>query len=392
MVFEILQRFNILTRPPLKKSSIFPLKLEIKKEIIYDTRALTEADLDQVSSHDFDPTLSNQQKSFYLYLRGRILNIFDSYHPFAEANLCKSVKLEPKFCEAWIELGECFWKKGDLDGAENCFKWVLDLEPSKKALISMAMIKRRQKSGNQLLTKDDEHLNESIQLCKKALALDIKYSPAWVGIGASYMAIYFKLTRNPSDLKKALAAFDQADINSSNDPDLYYSRAIIHQYLEEYEKSIKDYSLAASLDTDLAQTCYSAIEATKMFVSAFKKELEAKKSLNPTNLFYSTFKEKKSHLPLRLVILGQVERPQDPIKSSFIAMDTVGNVGGLTLCNVRNGLVQKSDMLEISNAAIVEKEHYKIVRVDDPRQIKLNGSKINDTDILWIEMRVESQH
>ncbi|KAJ3273843.1 hypothetical protein HDV01_003821 [Terramyces sp. JEL0728] len=320
MAFEILQRFNTLTRPPLKKSSTIPANLEIKKEVQYDISSLAELDLDLVSSHDFDPTLSNKQKSFYLYLRGRLLNIFDLYHPYAEENLCRSVKLEPKFCDAWVELGECYWKKGDLDAAENCFNWVLDLEPSKKALISMAMIKRRQQS-------DDVHLNESIRLCKKALALDITYSPAWVGVGASYMAIYFKLTRNPSDLKKALAAFDQADNNNSNDPDLYYSRAIIFQYLEEYEKAIRDYHVAASLDTDLASACHKSADATKQFVARFISQIHSKAGLTEAQLninkskvkvdklTFSTLKEKKSHSSLRLLILGQVHRPHDHIKS-----------------------------------------------------------------------------
>lgn len=109
---------------------------------------ITESDLREISVHNFDPTLSSQQKAYYYYLRGRLFNVFDGYNQSAEDNLCKAVKLNPRFVQAWKELGECFWKKGDLDASENCFRWILDLDNSKLfALARLAMVTRRKQCG-----------------------------------------------------------------------------------------------------------------------------------------------------------------------------------------------------------------------------------------------------
>ncbi len=64
-----------------------------------------------LSNHNFDPTLSNEQKAFYHYLRGHLYNIFDYYHYLAEKNLSTAIKLDPNLSEAWSELAECYLKK-----------------------------------------------------------------------------------------------------------------------------------------------------------------------------------------------------------------------------------------------------------------------------------------
>lgn len=109
---------------------------------------MTEADLLEMSTHNFDPTLSNQQKAFYHYLRGKVFNIFPMYNAAAEENLSRSVKLDPRLLEAWKELGECFWKKGDVEGAENCFMWILDYidENHVVAMSLLAMVQRKKMS------------------------------------------------------------------------------------------------------------------------------------------------------------------------------------------------------------------------------------------------------
>ena len=37
----------------------------------------------------------------------------------------KAVKLEPNLVDAWIKLGECYWKRGDVDTAKTCFEGAL---------------------------------------------------------------------------------------------------------------------------------------------------------------------------------------------------------------------------------------------------------------------------
>ena len=59
-------------------------------------------------------------------LRGKVLNVLPSYEAQAEELLSKAVKLEPKMAEAWLHLGETYWKKKDVEGAKNCFLGALN--------------------------------------------------------------------------------------------------------------------------------------------------------------------------------------------------------------------------------------------------------------------------
>jgi Flp pilus assembly protein TadD len=43
----------------------------------------------------------------------------------AEEALKKAAKLNPALDGAWNCLGQLFWKKGNLDGAKNCYQSVL---------------------------------------------------------------------------------------------------------------------------------------------------------------------------------------------------------------------------------------------------------------------------
>jgi tetratricopeptide (TPR) repeat protein len=43
----------------------------------------------------------------------------------AEDLLSRAVKLDPELVEAWNELGECYWKKDDIEEAKNCFSGAL---------------------------------------------------------------------------------------------------------------------------------------------------------------------------------------------------------------------------------------------------------------------------
>jgi tetratricopeptide (TPR) repeat protein len=115
--------------------------------MVDEQKMVGEEDLYEISTHNFDHTLSNHQKAQYHFLRGRLLNIFDSYNVRSEENLIVSVKLNPRNFLAWTELGECYWKKGDLKAAEECFKWILGIEKDKQALTNLAMIKRRANKG-----------------------------------------------------------------------------------------------------------------------------------------------------------------------------------------------------------------------------------------------------
>lgn len=68
---------------------------------------------------------SVQGKAQVLMLTGKALNVTPDYSPRAEELLSKAVKLEPKLVEAWNQLGEVYWKKGDIAAAHTCFSGAL---------------------------------------------------------------------------------------------------------------------------------------------------------------------------------------------------------------------------------------------------------------------------
>ena len=113
-----------------------------------------------------------------------------------------------------------------------------------------------------------------------------------VGIGISYLKLFFNHTRNTKHLLQSLAAYDRAD-GSSNNPDLYQNRAIIHQYREHYEASIKDYRKASELDVELKPFCDACIQNIQKFVHhAYQMLLEGVNLIHVEKKrfsFYSSF-------------------------------------------------------------------------------------------------------
>ena len=54
------------------------------------------------------------------------MNVTTDHSPESESLLSKAVKLEPSFVEAWNELGECYWKRAQVENAQNCFEGALN--------------------------------------------------------------------------------------------------------------------------------------------------------------------------------------------------------------------------------------------------------------------------
>lgn len=76
----------------------------------------TLSKFDEYNGYEIDGSRAN-----YYYLKGKALNAVDRYSQQAEELLSKAVKLDPKLIDAWNELGDCYWKKNDIQQAKNCF-------------------------------------------------------------------------------------------------------------------------------------------------------------------------------------------------------------------------------------------------------------------------------
>jgi tetratricopeptide (TPR) repeat protein len=105
-----------------------------------------------------------------------LLNALPDFNQQAEADLQKACKLDPENTDSWNNLGECFWKRGDLDSAKMCFDQGLRAQRNGAGLLHMAMAERTNFVGND---KFHVQIEKSIMLCKEAIDLKMDDPAAW---------------------------------------------------------------------------------------------------------------------------------------------------------------------------------------------------------------------
>ncbi|XP_026939572.1 tetratricopeptide repeat protein 5 isoform X3 [Sagmatias obliquidens] len=192
---------------------------------------------------------SVQGKAQVLMLTGKALNVTPNYSPKAEELLSKAVKLEPKLVEAWNQLGEVYWKKGDVAAAHTCFSGALTHCKNKVSLQNLSMVLRqlRTDSGDE----HSRHVMDSVRQAKLAVQMDILDGRSWYILGNAYLSLYFNTGQNPKISQQALSAYAQAekvDRTASSNPDLHLNRATLHKYEENYGEALEGFSRAAALD------------------------------------------------------------------------------------------------------------------------------------------------
>ncbi|XP_001502591.3 tetratricopeptide repeat protein 5 isoform X1 [Equus przewalskii] len=192
---------------------------------------------------------SVQGKAQILMLTGKALNVTPDYSPKAEELLSKAVKLEPNLVEAWNQLGEVYWKKGDVAAAHTCFSGALTHCKNKVSLQNLSMVLRqlRTDAGDE----HSRHVMDSVRQAKLAVQMDIHDGRSWYILGNAYLSLYFNTGQNPKISQQALSAYAQAekvDRTASSNPDLHLNRATLHKYEENYGEALEGFSRAAALD------------------------------------------------------------------------------------------------------------------------------------------------
>ncbi|KAG7153752.1 Tetratricopeptide repeat protein 5-like 1 [Homarus americanus] len=89
---------------------------------------------------DVKDQVSPNSKGELYFLRGRALNATAEYSSEAEEVLGRATRFN--LPDAWNELGECQYKKGDLSGALTCFEKALKLAQNKVFYRNMSMLMR----------------------------------------------------------------------------------------------------------------------------------------------------------------------------------------------------------------------------------------------------------
>ncbi|XAR72287.1 hypothetical protein NMG60_11018874 [Bertholletia excelsa] len=220
------------------------------------SRLQTESDLAVrlLDSIPADQRKSPTQRATYQYLRGKLLDVFPDYRKEAEDHLSKAVKLNPSLADAWLCLGNCIWKKGDLSAAKKCCTQALNKVPNKRILCQLSMLERKMAQG---ADNQAEIVEESIKHAKEAIMLDVKDGNSWYNLGNACLTCFFVTGAwDHSKLLQSLKAYQNAEKDESmnSNPDLYFNCATVNKYLENYERALSGFETAALRDPALNAT------------------------------------------------------------------------------------------------------------------------------------------
>ncbi|XBI17646.1 hypothetical protein VPH35_059648 [Triticum aestivum] len=240
-------------------------------------RACADAALGVLDSLPPEQRKSPEERVIYEFLMGKILDVFPDYCKEAEEHLSKAVKLNPSLVDAWLCLGNCIWKKGNLASARNCFLLALSKGTDKKILCQLSMLERSmaQSSEDQALL-----VEESINHAKEAVMLDIKDGNSWYNLGNAYLTSFFASGAwDKARLHHSIKAYQNAEKDETMklNPDLYYNCATAYKYLENYESAIRGFEAAALKDPALR----ADIEVQKIINLLDKLENAMKGRLRP---------------------------------------------------------------------------------------------------------------
>ncbi|XP_032773734.1 tetratricopeptide repeat protein 5 isoform X3 [Rattus rattus] len=120
---------------------------------------------------------SVQVEAQALMLKGKALNVTPDYSPEAEVLLSKAVKLEPELVEAWNQLGEVYWKKGDVAAAHTCFSGALTHCKNKVSLQNLSMVLRQLQTDSG--DEHSRHVMDSVRQAKLAVQMDVLDGRSW---------------------------------------------------------------------------------------------------------------------------------------------------------------------------------------------------------------------
>ena len=201
---------------------------------------------------------NKKQKAELLFLRGKCLDFLPEYTKQAEENLSKAIKLMPTRKEAWDALGHVYWKKHDLEQSRKCFEGSLEQDENNiSALRNLSKVLRQittQQNGEPIdVDERKKNFKESIKLASKAVGLDMKDSQSWYALGNAHLTNFFTNNESTQELEFAIKAYAQTEMNMKEpNPDLFYNRGTLFEYLERYNEALQDFSRAHQIDPQLA--------------------------------------------------------------------------------------------------------------------------------------------
>ncbi|XP_061197158.1 tetratricopeptide repeat protein 5-like [Saccostrea echinata] len=356
-----------------------------------------------------------KDKAVFYMLQGKTLNVLPTHSPQSEEILSKAVKLDPKLVEAWNQLGENYWKKGDVPLAKNCFTGALNHAKNKISLRNLSMV-LRQIGGNP--SERAKLVEESVEKAKEAVQLDIQDGTSWLILGNAYMSLFFAVGQASQALDQSMKAYAQAEKDpvARDNPDLHFNRAVAYKYEENYTAALSGFSRASQLDpswpdpqtheSHLLTFLSNVTELTQSKGKIKPKKLQSMiESIKPSDLgpygggTYTSplgksvdlvkckFSDLKPEVNQNKVILGKVVctiTTSQPVPFSFCMVDEEETCLPVTVYNMAQGCgVKIGDSVAIPEPYLQDvkvnhknqKFEFSSIRVNSPLVLVVNGKK-----------------
>ncbi len=145
--------------------------------------------------------------------------------------------------EAWMLLGNEYYAEGAYDAALIAFKQAVEKEPqSSRALYGLGRVQL--KLGL---------VNPAIENLKRAIALDAKFTPAYVALAEAYARLYVEADDRDAakvHLARALSVLKDAERVSPNDPSVYTQEGLVYRLMDRGDRAVEAFQKALSLRPD----------------------------------------------------------------------------------------------------------------------------------------------
>jgi len=222
-----------------------------------------------------------------------------------------------------------------------------------------------------------QNIEESIKRAKDAVSLDLLDSTSWYILGNAHLANFFNRgLEGKEDKENALRAYQQAEKRGEDwNPDLYYNRAFLHTYTENYGPAVEGFERAASLyrEWDAPRIIASRIRDHVRAVSAAlegRGAIKAKRlpvlasAAQAITTQISCTSVSTNVVPLKKLAIGAnpglcicvkialVLIPPVAAMASLIVVDGERGLGAVSLYNIEPANVKQGDSLVIRSPIV----------------------------------------
>ena len=262
-------------------------------------------------------------------------------------------------------------------------------------------------------TKEEKvaKMHESFQKAKEAVALDLDDAKSWYFLGNAYLARYFSLSHDVEDLSCALKTYEKSEkfaqrADAPENPDLFFNRAEVYCYLEDYEKAKADWHKSATLDPSLnsqekldklSRRMYRVWESLQkrgkmkpkrlaLVASSLKQESELPEELQEKKeVLMASLKEGlNEEVYLKVKVLKQV-RPTNDTPASFLVVDKEENTFILSVYNVESSYLARlraeRDLLHLFNPRCKtvqwDSQRFRVVQTTSPLNLFVNSKSLD---------------